>query len=402
MKQATQAVNPHGPRPETSQAAASGPQPTLLGNVYFKFILFGVALGLIGASQSLGIIKASTLGYLGNVLIYAVVALGLNLLLGYSGLITLGTAGFMGFGSYLAAYFTSDMDISFWGALLIAIIVPTLFGVVIGFVSLRIEGIYLAIATLCVSEILLKTFEEAEELTGGMQGKKASYPNLFGFQLDRLTTYILLVVVLVLIMMLTYNLVNGQMGRAFHAMRGSEVAAAAMGVNLLKYRLISFALATAYAGLGGALYAFFIKFTYPSVWNINLSLYVLAAVVIGGMRSIYGTVIGAFVVWAVPDLILKNLPIIGKISGVPYIFNGILIIVVIMFYPNGLAGIGNTLKAKAMAMIASGAGTGPKGASTQADTRTPGSPSGAAQSPAPAQGDAAIRPGADSGEGVSK
>jgi branched-chain amino acid transport system permease protein len=129
------------------------------------------------------------------------------------------------------------------------------------------------------------------------------------------------------------------MGRALHAMRGSEVAAQAMGVNLLKYRLIAFSLATAYAALAGALYVFFIKFSYPSVWNLNLSLYILAAVVIGGFRSIYGTVLGAFVVWAVPDLILKNLPVIGEINGLAYIFNGILIILVVMFAPGGIGGL---------------------------------------------------------------
>jgi branched-chain amino acid transport system permease protein len=191
--------------------------------------------------------------------------------------------------------------------------------------------------------ILLKTFEQADAITGGMQGKKASFPVLLGFKFDRNATFILLAVVLALVMALTYSLANGQTGRAFHAMRGSEVAAQAMGVNLLKYRLLAFALATAYAALAGALYVFFIKFSYPSVWNLNLSLYVLAAVVIGGLRSIYGTVVGAFVVWAVPDLLLKNLPVIGEINGLAYIFNGILIIVVIMFYPDGLTGVGRDI-----------------------------------------------------------
>jgi branched-chain amino acid transport system permease protein len=134
-------------------------------------------------------------------------------------------------------------------------------------------------------------------------------------------------------MILTYNLTNGQLGRALHAMRGSEVAAQAMGVNLLKYRLVAFALATVYASIAGALYVFLIKFTYPAVWVLGMSLNILAVVVIGGMRSIYGTVLGAFVVFAIPDLVLKKLPLIGGIDGMPYVFNGLLIILVIMFYP---------------------------------------------------------------------
>ena len=312
-------------------------------NPHFRFFIFGVLIALLPLCVSGGIMKSSTLNYLGNVLIYAIAALGLNLLLGYSGLISLGTAGFMGLGSYAAAYITMDLGLSFWVAILVAILACTLIGIIIGLVSLRIAGLYLAIATLCVSEILLKTFEQVDTITGGMQGKKANFPELFGITLTRDGTFILLVVMLVLIMMLTYNLVNGQMGRALHAMRGSEVAAQAMGVNLLKYRLIAFSIATAYAGIAGALYVFFIKFSYPPVWNLNLSLYVLAAVVIGGFRSIYGTVIGAFVVWAVPDLILKNLPYIGSINGLAYIFNGILIILVIMFYPQGLPGLGHDI-----------------------------------------------------------
>lgn len=319
------------------------PAMAVYKNTYVRFIFFGLLIAILPYLSTLGVLKSSTLNYIGNVLIYAVAALGLNLLLGYSGLISLGTAGFMGLGSYLAAYVTGDMKLSFWLAILAAIVIPTFIGIVIGLISLRIAGLYLAIATLVVSEILLKSFEQVEAITGGMQGKKASFPQIFGIKLDRNLTFILLVVVLVLIMMLTYNVVNGQMGRALHAMRGSEVAAQAMGVNLLKYRLIAFSLATAYAGLAGALYVFFIKYSYPSVWNLNLSLYVLAAVVIGGFRSIYGTVLGAFVVWGIPELVLKNLPVIGQINGLAYIFNGVLIILVIMFYPQGLTGLGRDL-----------------------------------------------------------
>lgn len=315
-------------------------------NTHLRFILFGLLIGCLPLLSSAGLMKSSTLAYIGNVFIYAVAALGLNLLLGYSGLISLGTAGFMGLGSYIAAYVTKDLGLSFWLAILLAIVIPTFIGILIGLISLRIAGIYLAIATLCVSEILLKTFEQVDGITGGMQGKNASFPVIFGTQLGRTGTYIVLVVALVLVMMLTYNLVNGQMGRALHAMRGSEVAAQAMGVNLLKYRLIAFSLATAYAALAGALYVFFIKFSYPSVWNLNLSLYLLAAVVIGGVRSIYGTVLGAFVVWAVPDLILKNLPVIGEIHGLAYIFNGILIILVVMFTPQGIGGLWPWLRHK--------------------------------------------------------
>jgi branched-chain amino acid transport system permease protein len=215
-------------------------------------------------------------------------------------------------------------------------------GVLVGLVSLKIEGLYLAIATLCVSEILRKTFEEFEVLTNGFSGKQASYPELLGFiKLDRNTTYLLIVAFLVVIMILTYNMVNGQLGRALNAMRGSEAASQAMGVNLLKYRLVAFALATLFASVAGVLYVHFIRFTYPSTWNLKLSLDFLAMIIIGGMRSIYGTVLGAFIVFAVPDMFLKQIPYFSQLS---YVFNGVLIILVIMFYPNGLFYIGNDVK----------------------------------------------------------
>ena len=287
----------------------------------------------------------STLSTLGFTLIFAIVAMGLNLLLGYSGLISLGTAGFMGLGAYLAclrpgrprpgvlarvAGSARDPDVA--SALLV------------GVVSLRVRSIYLAIATLFISEILLKTFEQAEWFTHGTAGKQSRYPVILGVQADRAIVFGVIVAVLVLVMMLTHNIVHGQLGRALHAMRASEVAAQAMGVNVLKYKLFAFAVATMYAGLAGALYLFFLKSSYPSTWNLFLSLNVIAMVVVGGLRSIYGTVAGAFVIFAVPELVLKQLPVIGDVAGLPYIFSGVLIIVVIMFFPQGMKGLADLVR----------------------------------------------------------
>jgi branched-chain amino acid transport system permease protein len=207
------------------------------------------------------------------------------------------------------------------------------------------SGLYLGIVTLCISEIFRKTFDELDEITGGFSGKSADFPTLLGMvDLNQKQTYILLVVVLVLVMMLTYNIVHGQMGRAMHVMRGSQVAAQAMGVNILRYRLIAFALSAGYAALAGALYVHFIKFVYPSTWTLMISLTILAIIVIGGLRSIYGTFLGALVVYALPDLVIKRIPVIGDINGLPYVFSGVLIILVIMFYPGGVVNVFSDLK----------------------------------------------------------
>lgn len=311
-------------------------------------ILFGAVLALVPPLAEAGILKNGYITTIGGTLIYAIAALGLNILLGWSGLISLGTAGFMGLASYVSAYLTIDLELPFEAAFILAVLIPTLLGILVGLVSLKIEGLYLAIATLAVSEVLRKTFEELVPFTGGFSGKSASYPTLLGFipgfdgfELDRTTTYYFIVIVLVIVMILTYNMMNGKLGRALNAMRGSEAAAQAMGVNLLTHRLMAFALATVFASIAGVLYVHFIKFSYPSTWILKMSLDFLAIIIIGGLRSIYGTVLGAFIVFAVPDLFLKQIPYFENLS---YVLNGLLIILVIIFYPNGLIGIGYDIK----------------------------------------------------------
>jgi len=305
-----------------------------LKNPYVQFILFGLVLATLPImAQTFPFIKSGYIITIGGTLIYAIAALGLNLLLGYSGLISLGTAGFMGLAAYISAYLTVDLGWPFLASMAVAVIIPTIIGILVGLVSLKIEGMYLAIATLAVSEVIRKTFEEFDFFTNGFSGKAAKFPSFFNISLDRATTYYLIVIVMVLVMILMYNMVNGQLGRALNAMRGSEAASQAMGVNLLKYRLIAFAFATAFAALSGVLYVHFVRYSYPSIWSLKLSLDFLAMIVIGGLRSIYGTVLGAFIIFAVPDLFLKQIPYFNQLS---YMFNGILIILVIMFYPNGI------------------------------------------------------------------
>lgn len=317
----------------------------MLKSIYGKYILFGILISLTPLLQSVGIIRSATVTIFGTIIFYAIVGIGLNVLLGYSGLISLGTAGFMGLGAYLSAYLTSDMNLPFIVSLVISVAIPLIIGLIIGLVSLRIEGYYLAIATLGVAEIFRQVFIEFDAITGGFSGKNASYPKLLNLiQLDRQLTFILMSVVLVSVMVLTYNFIHGATGRALLTMRGSEAAAQAMGINLLKYKLIAFAVATLYAGLGGVLYVHFIRFAYPATWNLTLSLQILAVIVIGGMRTISGPIVGSFIVFGIPELVLKQLPVIGNIDGLSFIFTGILIIVVVLFYPNGLIYFGNDIK----------------------------------------------------------
>lgn len=309
---------------------------------HLHFIILGLLLALVPKMAEMGLFKVSYITTLGGTFILAIAALGLNILLGYSGLISLGTAGFMGLAAYMSAYFTQDMGLPFELSMLLAVAIPTIIGLLIGLVSLKIEGFYLSIATLAVAEIMKKTFEEFDVFTNGFSGKTADYPTLLGtFELDRAGMYYFVVATLIIVMLLTYNMMNGRLGRALNAMRGSEAASQAMGVNLLNHRLIAFAIATMYASIAGVLYVHFIKYSYPTIWSLKLSLDFLAMIIIGGLRSIYGTLLGAVIVFAVPDLFLKQIPFFSEMS---YVLNGVLIILVIIFYPNGLINMFSDIK----------------------------------------------------------
>jgi len=299
------------------------------------FVVFGLALSLIALFPHLDIMKWGTMSVIAYITIYAVTALGLNILLGFSGLISLGTAGFIGAGALGTAVFL-DMGLPFELAAILVLIISGSLGALIGLFSLKVDGIYLAIATLFVGEILRQIYTQvpifggqAIQITGGIK--------LLGFielsqisQDDRSILFILLVTIMVLMMIAMNNIIKSKTGRALLAMSRSEHAAQAMGISLLKYRLTAFILATLFATVGGIMYAMYFQTVPTTSWTLDLSLFIIAMVVVGGFKSIYGTFLGAFIIHGIPNLILKDL--LGDIS---YIFSGVLIIVVIIFYPNG-------------------------------------------------------------------
>jgi len=311
---------------------------------YLTYILIGIGLALLPTLQSTGLIMSSTVTIWGFIIFYAIVAIGLNVLLGYSGLVSLGTAGFMGVAAYMTAYLTREFSWPFILSLAISVLVPTIIGLVVGLISLRVSGMYLAIATLAVAEIFRSVFTNVPEFTGTFQGSRTDFPIIFGNLLDRDSTIIFLAILLVLLLIITDNFIHSPVGRALLTMRASEPAAQAMGINLLKYKLMAFGLATAYAALGGVLYAHFVRFIFPTDWTLMLSLQIVAVIVIGGTKTILGPVIGSIIVFGVPPIILSQLPFIGDVDGLSFVFNGLLIILVILFYPNGLIYIGHDIK----------------------------------------------------------
>ena len=318
---------------------------------YLGFIALGLALILIQvlALPGVKIINTSTARGFGGFMIHIIIVLGYFLLLGYAGLASLGTAGFVGLGTYITGYLLASVGLPPLLVLLITILIGVILGLVVGFISLRIEGMYLAIITLGLAEILTVLFKNATEFTGGVSGLNifTTRINLLWFiNMTRENTYFLIVIALVALLFLTYNLTKSPVGRAMLSMKNSESAAQTMGVSSLKYRLLAFVIATVFAMIAGYLYMLYYRYSEPTKWNLNLSLNVLAAVVIGGTGSIWGILLGAFFVFSLNDIVLSNIPFFNSNPNAFIFLTGTLMILVVMFYPGGISQLLLTIKHK--------------------------------------------------------
>ncbi len=315
----------------------------LHGRPQAQYIVFGLLFSLIAWLPHLDVIKWGTMGVFAYIAIYTIVALGLNLLLGFSGLISLSTAGFIGAGALGIGVFL-QLGWPFELAVIAVVLISAAIGGLIGLFSLKVDGIYLAIATLFVGEILSQIYKQVP-IFGGQAIRIGSIEFLGNFELsmisqtDRSILFMIVAIIMGLFMVLMHNIVHSKTGRALLAMSRSEHAAQAMGISLMRYRLIAFMSATIFATVGGIMYAIYFQNVPTTSWGLELSLFMIAMVVVGGFKSIYGTFIGVIVIHGIPNLFLKDL--FGDIS---YIFSGILIILVIIFYPRGFVYIGHDIK----------------------------------------------------------
>ena len=325
-----------------------------LAHPFSGFILIGI---LLIALQATAILtdgawpKSSMLNGFATVMIYAVVGYGFTYLLGYAGLASLGTAGFVGLGAYITSYALRNLPgVPYIAVILFTMLVSLLLGVAVGFISLRVEGIFLAIVTLGLSEIFYQLFQNWLDFTNGPNGASISkfpiFQTLLGMsrQDSQRSFFILLVLITVGLMMLTYNLGKSSTGRAMLAMKNSSSAAQAMGISLLKYRLLAFLLSTAYAGLGGVLFMSYLRYSAPQNYTILFSLNILAAVLIGGSRNLVGTFMGSFIVFGITPIFLQDIPFFRENPWVINVTIGLIIIAVIMFYPGGLVQLTRDIK----------------------------------------------------------
>ncbi|MBM3647807.1 MAG: branched-chain amino acid ABC transporter permease [Alphaproteobacteria bacterium] len=237
------------------------------------------------------------------VFIYAICGVSLMVLVGYTGLVSLGHAAFLGIGAYAHAYFLQQ-GMPWVVAMALAVAISTASGIVVGLPALRMTGIYLTIATLAFAVIIQEVFSRWESVTKGFAGMPVDKPVIFGvsFQEDA-SFYYLCLFFLVVVLWLTRNLLRSPTGRAWIAIRDSEIAAQSMGVNLAIYKSIAFAYSAALMGLAGALFAHKIAYLAPDIFNILLSIQFLLLVIVGGLGALHGAVFGAVFVALLPPLI---------------------------------------------------------------------------------------------------
>jgi branched-chain amino acid transport system permease protein len=282
------------------------------------------------------------------VAIHVASATGLNILTGFTGLVSLGQAAFMGVGAYTVAVLEIRLGTPFLLNLLAAGFVTALVGIVVGLPSLRVKGLYLAIATIASSVILHFVFANWTAVTNGVKGLSVPPARLLGLTLDQpFQLYWVIVPITALMVLGGANLFRTRIGRAFIAIRDRDISAEVLGIPLLRYKLLSFALSSFYAGVAGGLWAYFFRVITPESFPFVFSIFFLAAIIVGGMGTILGGILGAAFMTMVPEVLKLVVgwldPFVPNaitlLAPVRTVVFGLLIIGFLLFEPQGLAEI---------------------------------------------------------------
>jgi len=299
------------------------------------------------------------------VLIFGLCGLSLMVLVGYTGLVSLGHAAFLGIGAYSHVYFSQDLGVPWVVSVTLAAIVAAAAGVLVGLPALRMTGVYLAIATLAFALIIQEVFTRWDSVTGGLKGRVVERPVIFGYALhDDVAFYVLCLGFLISGLWLTRNLLRTPAGRALMAIRDSEIAAQSIGINLAFYKIMAFGYSAAMMGVAGALFAHKVGFLAPDIFTVLLSIQFLLMVVVGGLGSLHGAIFGAIFVAllpvaistardSVPDWFGEVFGVFGEDTGFavsaavdrfvkqpglePGIF-GLILVLFILFEPQGIYG----------------------------------------------------------------
>lgn len=281
---------------------------------------------------------------------------GLNILTGYTGLLSIGHAAFNGVGAFACAVAATRWGLPFWLAIPFGGLVAAAAGVLVGLPSLRIKGLYLAIATLAAQFIFLFVVQHWESVTGGDRGLQVPSPQLSSLRLDSdFKLYWLIVPTAVAMCIFASNLFRTRIGRAFIAVRERDYSAEVLGIDLLRTKLLSFALASFYAGIAGALMAYFFRVVNPEQYGFASSILQLTAVIVGGLGSTLGSILGSLFMVVLPE-VLKGLAttlagadaakVAVLLASARELVFGLLIVGFLLFEPFGLAEIVRRTRAR--------------------------------------------------------
>ena len=266
--------------------------------------------------------------------IYAMAIFGLNLLTGYNGQISLGHGAFYAIGAYTSAILMHHFGVSYLWTIPAAGLVTLVIGFLFGIPALRLEGLYLALATFALAIATPQILKRFEYWTGGVQGIVLAEPQApFGLPLTKdQWLYYLSMIILVILLLIGWNLLRGRIGRAIIAIRDNHIAAESMGINLPLYKSLTFGVSAMYTGIAGALGAIVVQYVAPDSFDVFLSISLLTGVIIGGLASISGAVFGAFFIQFVPNYT-------QKISdAAPWAIYGIFLIIFMYAMPTGING----------------------------------------------------------------
>ncbi len=285
--------------------------------------------------------------YIGNLMaIFVIGAIGLNLLTGFAGQISLGHGAFVGIGAYASAYLTSNLGWPFWLALPCAGLITAAIGMIFGIPSLRLKGLYLAIATLAAQFIIEYIIVHWESVTNGVLGKMVPFASIGGFTFDNDRKYFYLSVSMAIILTIfAKNIVRTKTGRAFVAVRDNYIAAEIIGVDIFRYKLYAFAISSFYAGIAGSLWAHYLTLITPEHFTISVSIEYLAMIIIGGLGSLIGTIFGTVFLIILPEflrflsgILSHSYPqIIDLFAAIREAIFGLVIILFLLFEPKGMA-----------------------------------------------------------------
>lgn len=280
--------------------------------------------------------------------LYTIIVIGLGILMGYAGQVSFGHAAFFGLGSYTVAILTTAYHWPTPAALLAAVALPALVAALIGRPTLKLKELYLALATLAFGILVHILFNEGGSITGGPSGLTGiPYFSLGGLAFDRdLKFYYLVWTTVLLVSLAVKSLIGSRMGRALKAIRESEPAAEASGIDTAGLKLQAFVFSGALAGLAGGLYAFYVTFVSPSPFGFHTSVQLVLMAVVGGLGTLGGPLLGAGVVVVLGEVLRSVVPLVIPGAGGEYqiIFFGVILVLVMLLRPEGLGTLAELLK----------------------------------------------------------